>query len=142
MYQWKIPFFVVRRHNLLITNVHQYLQILVRSSALIGFFYTDSNENVKRGNMKGFSGSLPNKALRFFGVHHMFWGITILILSFVQLGITSRDIDEIWNPEKQDPAQPNRYTLYTYYPIVAIVFCSLMVTYSSCSNSKSTKSLP
>ena len=51
----------------------------------------------------------------------------MLILSFVQLGVTSKDIDDIWNPETRDTPQPSRYTLYTYYPVAAIIFSSLMV---------------
>ena len=77
--------------------------------------------------MKGYSGSLPNRVLRCFGVYHMVWGITMLVLSFVQIGVTSKDIDDIWNPETRDTPQPSRYTLYTYYPVAAIIFSSLMV---------------
>ena len=77
--------------------------------------------------MKGYSGNLPNSVLRCFGVDHMIWGITMLILSFVQLGVTSKDIDDIWNPETREPSQPSRYKLYTYYPIAVIIFSSLMV---------------
>ena len=71
--------------------------------------------------MRGYSGTLPNSALRFFGFSHGLLGLIIITLGFVQLGITSKDIDEEWDPT------PSRFTFYTYIPVAAVIFSALMV---------------
>ena len=70
---------------------------------------------------------LPNIILRCFGINHCFWGVIILILGFVELGITANDIGDYWNPT------PNRWKTYAYYAPVTIIFTAILVRYQ-CNN--------
>ena len=66
---------------------------------------------------------LPNIILRCFGINHCFWGVIILILGFVELGITANDVEDYWNPT------PNRWKTYAYYAPVTIIFTAILVRY-------------
>ncbi len=67
---------------------------------------------------------LPSIVLRCFGINHCFWGFLIMILAFVELGITANDIEDYWNPS------PNRWKAFAYYAPVAILFSSFLVSHA------------
>ncbi len=66
---------------------------------------------------------LPNIVLRMFGINHCFWGFAIMVLGFVELGITADDADDYWNPTT------DRWQSYLYYAPAAIIFCAALVSY-------------
>ena len=64
---------------------------------------------------------LPNIILRSFGINHCFWGVIILILGFVELGITANDVEDYWNPTT------NRWKTFAYYAPASLIFGAILV---------------